>query len=93
MPPYSTSSTPLSIPPLALLDVKNLLQNPHRIFRVLDRMPRRAFILVNLVIIPAFVGFVAEEMDSRVLDAREVLLRRDMLQAVGFVPTGRENIK
>lgn len=56
-------------------------------------MPLRSFILVNLVIIPAFIGFVAEEMNSRVLDAREVLLRRNVLQAVGFIPAGGENIE
>lgn len=50
-------------------------------------------ILVNLVVVAAFVGLVAEEVNGRVLDARNVLLRCQVLEAVGFVPAGREDVE
>lgn len=56
-------------------------------------MPLRAGILVDLVIVAARVGLVAEKVHGRVVDAGEGIFRGEVLQAVGFVPAGREDVK
>lgn len=50
-------------------------------------------ILINLVVVAAFVGLVAEEVNGRVLDAGNILLRCQVLEAVGFIPAGREDVE
>ena len=50
-------------------------------------------IAVNLVIVSARKAFVAKEVDGLVLNTRDILLGLDVLQAVGLVPAGRENIE
>ena len=61
------------------LHLENFLQLLHRVIRALHRMPRRPLILVDLPVIAPLVGFVAEEMYRRVLDAGQVLLGLEML--------------
>lgn len=56
-------------------------------------MPCRARVLENLVIVPALVRLITEEMNGRVLHAGDVLLRREVLQTVGFVPPSGEDVK
>lgn len=50
-------------------------------------------ILVNLVVVAALIGLVAEEVNCRVVDAGNVLLSRQMLEAVGLVPAGGEDVE
>lgn len=50
-------------------------------------------VLVNLVVVAAFVGLVAEEVNGLVLDAGDVLLRRQVFEAVGLVPAGGEDVE
>ena len=54
-------------------------------------------ILIDLIVIPALKGLVAEEVDVLVVDAGEMLSRiclcLDMLQAVRLVPAVREDIE
>ena len=73
--------------------VEQLLQLPHGIVRIGHAMSDRAAILENLVVVAALVRLVAEEMDGGVVDAADVLLVQDVLEAVGLVPTGGENIE
>jgi hypothetical protein len=57
-------------------------------------VPDRAVISVDLVVIATLVRLVAEEMDGSVVQAIwEVLLVRQVLQAVRLVPTGRKNVE
>ncbi len=75
------------------LKLKKLLQHLHRLFRVLHRMSRRARILENLIIVTAFVCLVAEEVNGRVIDAREVFLVGQMLQAICLVPAFGKHVE
>lgn len=50
-------------------------------------------VLVNLVVVTAFVGLVAEKVNSRVVYAGNVLLRRQVLETVGLVPAGGEDVE
>lgn len=47
----------------------------------------------NLVVISSRETLVAEEVNSLVLDAGNVFLGLDVLQAVGLVPASREDIE
>lgn len=56
-------------------------------------MSDRSWVRVDFVVVATSKRFVAEKVDSLVLDTRDVLLGLDVLQAVGLVPAGRENVK
>lgn len=56
-------------------------------------MTRRALILIDLEIVPPLGGLVAEEMHGGVVDAGDVFFRGQVLQAVGFVPAGGEDVE
>lgn len=45
------------------------------------------------MVIATHEALVTEEVDVLVLGARDILLGLDVLQAVGFVPAGRENVE
>lgn len=45
------------------------------------------------MVIAADEAFVTEEVNVLVLGAGDVLLGLDVLQAVGFIPTGREDVE
>ena len=51
------------------------------------------FILIDLVIVAAFMRLVPKEMDSRVLGAGDVLLGFEVLEGVGLIPTCREDVE
>jgi len=88
----SLSRTPLFIPSI-LLQLEQLLQYLHRILRSSHGMTDRPGISVDLVVIPALEALVTEEVDSFVIDARDVLLRFDVLKAVCLVPAVREDVE
>lgn len=56
-------------------------------------MSRCTLILVNLIIIPPLVCLVAEEVNGCIFYSRQILLRFQVLQAVGFIPSGGEDVK
>lgn len=76
-----------------LLQVKQLLQLSHRLLRAGHAVAHGARVLEDLVVVAALVSLVAEEVDSAVLDAADLLLGFDMLQAVSLVPPGGEDVK
>lgn len=51
------------------------------------------FVLENLIVITTLEGLVAEKVNSRVLDTGNVLLRRQVLEAVGLVPASGEDVE
>lgn len=56
-------------------------------------MSYRAWILKDLVVVAALVCLVAEEVDCRVLDTGDVFFVGEVVQAVGLVPAGREDVE
>ena len=52
-----------------------------------------AGVLEDLVVVAALVRLVAEEVDGAVLDAADLLLGFDVLQAVGLVPASGEDVE
>lgn len=56
-------------------------------------MPDRPAIFEDLIIISTFVCLVAEEVDGRVINTAERLLRLKVLQAVSLVPASGKYIE
>jgi len=56
-------------------------------------VPHRPSILINLIIVAAFVRLVSKEMNSRVVNPTDFLLCFEMLQAVCLVPSGGEDVE
>ena len=56
-------------------------------------MSNRTRILKDFVVVAAFVCLVAEEVNFRVFGAGNFFLLGYVLQAVGFVPAGREYVE
>lgn len=57
-------------------------------------MTDRPGVLEDLVVVASLERLVAKEMDRRVLDATwKVLLVLNVLQAIAFVPAGREDVE
>jgi transcriptional regulator of aromatic amino acid metabolism len=75
------------------LQVKQLLQLVDGVLRAVNGVSNGARVFVNLVIVSSDEGLIAEEVDGRVFDTRDVLLRLNVLQAVGLVPAGGEDIE
>ena len=75
------------------LKVEQLSQYSHCILRTLDTMPNCPAVFKDLIIIPTLVRFVTEEVDGRVINTAERLLRLQVLQAVGLVPAGWKYIE
>lgn len=75
------------------LQVKQLLELVHGILGAVDSMSNGAGIFINLIVVTANEGLVAEEVNCAVFDARDALLRLDMLQTVGLVPASGEDIE
>lgn len=73
--------------------IEKPLQLLHGIVRTLDSVSNRPRVRVNLIVIASDKALVAEEVDVLVFSARNILLGLDVLQAIGLVPTGRENVK
>ena len=72
---------------------KGLLQLLHGVLRSLDRVTNSPRVNVDLVIIATDKTLVTEEVNVLVFGATELLFSLDMLQAVGLVPAGGENIE
>lgn len=89
--------TNVSQPRTRQSQVKKLLENPDRVLWTLDSMTGRSGILVYLIIIAILEALIAEEVDGLVVNTRQMLTRvsfgLDMLQAVCFIPTVREDIE
>ena len=73
--------------------IKELLQLLCRIIGVLHRVADCPFVLIDLVIVAAFMRLVPKEMDGRVFGARDVLLGFEVLEAAGLIPTRREDVE
>lgn len=56
-------------------------------------MPNCPAIFEDLIVVSTLVCFVAEEMDGRVINTTERLLRLQMLQAVSLVPASGKYIE
>jgi hypothetical protein len=84
---------PMGIAPTSHLQVKHLLELVHGVLRAIDSVSNGAGVFINLIVVTSNESLVTEEVDGAVFDARDALLRLDVLQAVGLVPTGGEDIK
>lgn len=74
--------------------IKKLPQLSRRILRTGNRVADSPGVLVNLVVVAALEGLVAKEVDGGVLDAVGLLgLVLEVLQAVGLVPAGGEDVE
>lgn len=80
-------------PNLNHLQVEKLLQLSNGLLRAGDAVTNGARVLEDLVVVAALVGLVAEEVDGAVLDAADLVLGFDVLQAVGLVPASGEDVK
>lgn len=76
--------------------IKQLLQLRDRILRAGNGVPNGAAVGEDLVVVAALKRLVAKEVDCRVLDglaAGPLGLVREVLQAVGLVPAGWEDVE
>lgn len=85
-------ATPYNFP-VYCSKIKKLLQLFHGVIRTIDGVTNSARVLIDLMVIAADEAFVTEEVNVLVLGAGDVLLGLDVLQAVGFIPTGREDVE
>jgi hypothetical protein len=76
-----------------LSKVEQLLQLSNGLLRAGHAVANGARVLEDLVVVAALVGLVAEEVDGAVLDAADLLLGFDVLQAVGLIPASGEDIE
>ena len=77
-----------------LFQVEELLHLLERVGRVAHRVADGAGVAVDLVVVAALFGLVAEEVDRGVGDAVGLLgLVLEVRQAVGLVPAGREDVE
>ena len=56
-------------------------------------MPHRPTILIDLIIIAPLIRLIPKEMNSRILDAANLFFFGQVLQAVGLVPAGGEDVE
>lgn len=77
-----------------LLQLEELPELLHRLLGPLDRVADRPGVLIDLVVVPALEGLVAEEVDRRVGNPSRLLgLVLEVFQAVGLVPAGGEDVE
>ena len=77
-----------------LVQIEQLLDLGHGVLGPRDRVARDAAVGVDLVVVAALEGLVAEEVDRRVVHAAGPLgLVLDVLQAVRLVPAGGEDVE
>jgi hypothetical protein len=75
-------------------NIKQRLDLLQAVIRVGDAVANRAWVLVDLVVVAALVGLVAEEVDGGVLDAIRLLgVGLEVAQAVGLIPAGGEDVE
>ena len=73
--------------PLSLcLKIKQLFHYPHCVLRTLDTMPNCPAIFENLIIVSTLERFVAKEVDGRIINTTERLLRLQVFQTISLVP-------
>ncbi len=89
---------PLACVPVGKLEIisqiEHLLEDLHSVIRIIDRMPNRSRVLIDLIVVATLESLVAKEVDLIVLDTiRKQRIRLDMLQAVRLVPACRKYIK
>lgn len=89
----TNTKRPLSNNIPTLSKVEQLLQLSHGLLRAGHAVADGARVLEDLVVVAALVGLVAEEVDGAVLDAADLLLGFDVLQAVGLVPASGEDVE
>lgn len=76
------------------LQIKKLLDNADRVLGRLDGMSNGARVTVDLPVIAALKGLVAEEMYLLICDAAFFLgLIFEVLEAVGLVPACGEDVE
>lgn len=76
------------------LQAKDLLEDLHGVLGALDRVADGAGVLVDLKVVAALGRLVAEEVNVLVCDAVGLLgLALEVLEAVGLVPAGGEDVK
>lgn len=56
-------------------------------------MPHRPAILIDLIIIAPLIRLIAKEMYSRIIHAGDLFFFLEMLEAVGLVPAGGEDVE
>lgn len=77
-----------------ILNIKSLLYLLEAVLGPLDRVAYGAWVDVDLVVVAALAGLVAEEVDSGVADATGLLgLVLEVLQAVRLVPARGEDVE
>lgn len=76
-----------------LSKLKDFLQLLHGIIRAINRVSNSVGVRVYLIVIASLKALITKEMNVLILSASDVLLSGDMLQTVGLVPAGGENIK
>jgi len=77
-----------------LLQIEELLELLHRHLGARHRVPDCPRVLVNLIVVPALECLVAEEVNRRVSYTSRLLgLVLEVLQAVGLVPAGGEDVE
>lgn len=75
------------------LKIEDLLKLLHSIIGIHNRVTDCSGILINLVVVSSDETLVAEEVDVLVIGAGKLLLGRNVLQGIGLVPAGREDIE
>lgn len=65
--------------PVSISHLEQLLENSHRVVRTLHTMTRCTTILVYFIIVPALVGLVTKEVDSREFNSTDRLFGLEML--------------
>lgn len=79
---------------LAALEIEQLLELNSRILGTGDRVTDGPRILIDLIVVSALVGLVAKEVNGSVRDTTGLLgLVLEVLQAVGLVPAGGEDVE
>lgn len=56
-------------------------------------MPNRPAVFEDLIVISTLKGFVPEEVDGRVINTAERLLRLQVLQAISLIPAGGKHVE
>jgi hypothetical protein len=84
--PFQKADHAESKPALIHSDAESLSDLLEAVGGILDRMADGSGVLVDLVVVTTRESLVAEEVDGLVVDAGDVLLVLNMLQAVGLVP-------
>jgi hypothetical protein len=75
------------------LKIEDLLKLLHSVIGIHDRVADCPGVLINLVVVTSDETLVAEEVDVLVIGAGKLLLGRNVLQGIGLVPAGREDIE